>query len=132
MFYHEAQEAPLAACGLLCKGQERDTDIRINVGFIGMPMMPVMFIDPPAPTPTEHQIAGDKTGKFKQSPAAKDLSVANIMSNKPDLARDKGEKDRVEQLEPGVPENNEASDTESEQPIRKQNLVCIVGRLLLQ
>ena len=76
-------------------------------------MMAVMFIDPPAPTPAQHQIACHKTSKFKQSRAAKDLPVATIVSNEPDLGKNKSQKDCVEQLEPEVLENDEASDTKS-------------------
>src|SRR5258708_1605388 len=113
MNHKEEKKAPLVPCRLLSKGKQWDTDIRVNISFIGMSMMAVMFIDPPAPTPAQRQIACHKTGKFKQSRAAKDLPVATIVSYEPDLGKNKSQKDCVEQLEPGVLENDEASDTES-------------------
>src|SRR5579883_2727474 len=132
VFDHKAGKAAPAERLFLSEGKQGDTDVRVNFQLIGMSVMPVMLIDPPAPAPSQNQIAGDETCQFKQPRTAKNLPVADIMPDKADLGKGKGQKDRIQQLEPGVVENHKAGNAENQQAQRQKKLIRIVGRLRLQ
>ncbi len=114
VFHHKAKKSLLALCLFLGKGEHRDSDVGIKFGFIGMAMMPVVLIEPPTPTPTEQEIRHDKATGLEQPVCAENLPMPQIMTDEANLSKDKGQKDRIEELERGMLCNEQEGKAESQ------------------
>lgn len=94
--------------------------------------MGIVLIDPPAPTPTNHEIAYQEIGEPAPAAGAEYLSMPDVMAEQTKLHRDEAHVERKEKQQPEIVNDEQASDAYGKQARGKEKLPGIVGRLLVQ
>lgn len=133
LVFHQEPLHPLRlACLFFRENGEWSFNIRVAIELVGMAVMPIVLLDPPAPTPADQQIAHQQTADSVLPGCAKYLPVPNIVGKETDLCDDKAQIDGIQKLEPEVVYQEQEGQADGEQAQGQENLVGIVGELLIQ
>ena len=100
----EPPPEPSPATGLVRRVDQRPGhQVGVLVRAIGVGMVPVVFVHPPAETESDEQIGHDQSDHVVAPPSTADLAVAGIVADEAQLGEDEGQDGGHEQDPPRVP-----------------------------
>jgi hypothetical protein len=95
---------------------------------VGVGVVPVVFVDPPAEGQPHEQVAVDDAEYVVAGSGGEDLPVSGIVAQERELGEGHGKECRDQQLVPGTTEQSEARPTGDEQPYGRGDLCGVVAR----
>src|SRR5215216_6179724 len=133
VFHDEAREPSLLESLLFFEGEQRDVHIGINVHLVGVAVVLVVLVDPPLAAQAKQKVA-ENEGEPVVLPgtAEGELSVSEVVGEEADLDEDEGEKNGIQQLEPGIAEDEQQGQADSKQAKREGRLARVVSGLPVQ
>ena len=131
IFYDESWNAALGVGLLFAKREDRKVDVGIEVEVIGITVVSVVLIDPPAATHGKQQIEPEAK-EFVHFRSTEDLMVACVVADKGQLPKHKGEEYSVDELKPKVIDNSYEGEAQSEQGECNNEFVDVVEGCLIQ
>jgi hypothetical protein len=114
------------------EGQRAGGDVRVRALGVGMGMVPVVLIDPPAVAQPDAQVTEHDAKDVVGPPGAEDLPVPGVVAEEPYLGEHHRQEDGHRQLPPRVARYDEASPSSGQQHGGGRDLPKVVARAPLQ
>lgn len=128
----EAGECSFFGDVFSCEGKQWNVYVGIEVVLIGMTVMFIVLVHPPAVAHADEQIACEKADEVVFPRFLENLAVAGLVTEESKLCGDKGQKDCIEQLQPENVDENQERNTYCQEAQQKDDLEGIVHSLLFQ
>lgn len=131
VLHNKPQNTPLAAGLFFGKSGSQEVYCRVEAKLVGIGVVLVVRIVPPGVTHTNEEVA-EEANNFVLPGNSANLSVASVVADETYLGEDEGYIGSIQKLQPEVINEEEEGQAQRQQPQRKENLVGVVKRLLVQ
>src|SRR5215211_9294729 len=133
VFHDEAREPSFLEGLLLFEGEQWDLHVGVEVHLVGVAVMLVVLVNPPLAAHPKRQVAKNEGGPVVLPGAAEgELPVPEVVGEEADLDEDEGQVSGVQELEPGIAEDEQQGQAHRQQSEGEDRLDRVVGGLTVQ